>query len=72
MSFRGRDARVGLSFLLLLSLLCVLERESGGSNAELANCCFSLCVKKGGMFEKKTLSLSIFLYSLYTDQSQSE
>lgn len=30
----------------------------------VGDCCFSLCVKKGGMFEKKTLSLSIFLYSL--------
>lgn len=31
----------------------------------VGDCCLGLCVKKRGMFEKKTLSL----YSLYTDQS---
>lgn len=30
----------------------------------VGDCCFSLCVKKGGMFEKKTLSL--FLSTLST------
>lgn len=36
---------------------------------------WSVCEKGGEgerMFEKKTLLLSISLYSLYTDQSQSE
>lgn len=33
----------------------------------LVNCCFGLCVKKGGMFEKKTLSifLSLSFSTLY-------
>lgn len=32
----------------------------------VGDCCFSLCVKKGGMFEKKTLSIFLStLLSLY-------
>lgn len=30
----------------------------------VGDCCFSLCVKKGGMFEKKTLPLSLSFSTL--------
>lgn len=34
----------------------------------VGDCCFSLCVKKGGMFEMKTLSLSLSTLSTLSIQ----